>query len=294
VAEQGGVRRHGEVQQLKRAAGILPAFRRMPASTLSLQSLLNRDRRIIFAALALTTALAWGYMVHEARAMMRTGVCECMGMAMAGPDTREWSATQWLALFLMWAEMMIAMMLPSVAPMILTFASVNRSRREQERPFVPTTFFALGYFILWSAFSLLATAAQWALHSASLLSPMMIATSPWIAGGLLIGAGVFQFTPWKHACLSHCANPLGFLLTQWREGKRGALIMGVRHGAFCLGCCWLLMLVLFAVGVMNVTWIALLTIYVLAEKLLGQNVWFGRIAGAALCGWGIVVIVRAW
>jgi predicted metal-binding membrane protein len=266
----------------------------MPAlsATTPLAALLKRDRTVIIAALAFTTVIAWAYMVHEADAMLRTGVCKCMGMAMAGPDARAWSAPQLLALFLMWSEMMIAMMLPSAAPMILTFASLNRSRREQQRAFVPVSAFVSGYLIAWIAFSLAATFLQWALHSAALLSPMMSMTNSRVAGALLIAAGIFQFTPWKTACLTRCANPLTLLLTGWREGACGAIQMGLHHGLFCLGCCWALMLLLFVLGVMNITWIAALTIYVLIEKLLGRNAWFGRVAGAALCAWGVVLLVR--
>lgn len=264
----------------------------MPASAAAVESLLKRERSIIIAALLLTTALAWIYMVHEARAMMRTGVCECMGMAMAGPDTREWSGAQVLALFLMWSEMMIAMMLPSAAPMILTFASVNRRRRAQQRPFAPVSAFVSGYLIVWIVFSAAATLLQWALHSASLLSPMMASSSPWLAGALLLAAGLFQFTRWKTACLRQCANPLTLILAHWREGIGGALALGIRHGAFCLGCCWALMLLLFVLGMMNVTWIAALSIYVLVEKLFGRSVWPGRVAGAAMCAWGLWMLIR--
>jgi len=262
------------------------------AQLVPLERILQRDRVILFSAIVLTTVLAWAYMIHEASGMTRTGVCECMGMQMAGPDTHAWSIAQLFALFLMWAEMMIAMMLPSAAPMILTFASVNRKRREQQRPFTSTGIFLGGYLLVWFAFSGIAALAQWALHSAALLSPIMVSTSSRFGGALLIAAGIFQWTPWKNACLTHCANPLSFLLTQWREGNRGALVMGVRHGAFCLGCCWLLMLLLFVLGVMNVMWIAALTIYVLAEKILGRNVWFARSVGGALCTWGVFVMVR--
>ncbi len=265
----------------------------MATTEFSLEPILKRDRAVLLSLILLTSALAWGYMVYEARAMSRTGVCACMGMEMAGTNTRAWTPVQLFALFLMWAEMMIAMMLPSAAPMILTFASVNRKRLEQARPFVPTGVFASGYLLVWVVFSAVATLVQWSLHSAALLSPMMVSSSPLLGGALLIGAGFFQWTPWKKACLKHCANPLGFLLTEWREGRRGALVMGLRHGWFCLGCCWLLMLLLFVLGVMNVAWIAALTLYVLAEKLLGRSAWFGRWAGAVLCLWGAVVIGRA-
>src|SRR6185312_9438114 len=152
-------------------------------------------------------------MAVEARAMIHTGVCQCAGMKMSGPDTQAWSVSTLVPLFLMWAEMMVAMMIPSAAPMILTFATVNRKRREQERPFVPTGIFLSGYLAVWTAFSALAAGAQWVLHSTALLSPMMVSTSPILGGALLVVAGVFQWTPLKGACLRHCRSPLSFLMT---------------------------------------------------------------------------------
>jgi len=139
----------------------------------SIESALRHDRIIVLAALGALAVIAWLYMIREARAMDATGVCQCAGMAMSGPDVKPWSVRAILPLFLMWAEMMVAMMIPSAAPMILTFAMINRKRREQERPFVPTGLFLLGYLIVWTVFSLAAAVAQWALHGASLLSPMM-------------------------------------------------------------------------------------------------------------------------
>ncbi len=184
-----------------------------------MEAVLKRDRAVVGGALVAISLVAWGYLAYEARAMYQTGVCQCAGMQMSGPDTRPWSAGQLFPLFLMWAEMMVAMMIPSAAPMILTFALVNRKRREQERPFVPTGIFGLGYLGVWTAFSAMAAGAQWALHSAGLLSPMMVSTSPWVGGLLLITAGVFQWTPLKNACLHHCRSPLSFLMTDWRQGR---------------------------------------------------------------------------
>ena len=147
-----------------------------------LEAALRHDRIIVLAALAGIAAVAWVYMVYEARGMDRTGVCQCLGMAMSGPDTQPWATAAIAPLFLMWAEMMVAMMIPSAAPMILIFARVNRQRREQERPFVPTGLFLLGYLIVWSAFSLVAAVAQWVLHGAALLSPAMKSSSPVFGG----------------------------------------------------------------------------------------------------------------
>ncbi len=261
--------------------------------TPALETLLKRDRLIILAGLCGLTALAWGYMVREASAMTLTGVCCCAGMKMSGPDMNAWSPSSLIPLFLMWAEMMVAMMLPSAAPMILTFSTVNRKRREQEQPFVPTGVFVLGYLAVWTVFSALAALAQWALHATALLSPMMASTSPFFGGALLIAAGVFQWTPMKHACLRHCRSPLSFLMTDWREGKSGALRMGLKHGAYCTGCCWFLMALLFVAGVMNMWWVAIIAGFVLLEKVAPKGMWIGRIAGALLIAWGAWMMLRA-
>jgi predicted metal-binding membrane protein len=200
--------------------------------------LLRRDRWVIIAGLAGIGVVSWGYLAYEAQRMYATGVCSCAGMKMGGPDTATWSAGTILPLFLMWAEMMVAMMVPTVAPTVLLFAQLNRKRREQERPYVPAAVFLGGYLAMWTLFSLAIAVAQWALHGAALLSPMMEGQSAWLGGGLLLAAGLFQFTPWKHACLRHCRSPLDSLLTGWREGRWGAFAMGWRNGAYCTGCCW--------------------------------------------------------
>jgi predicted metal-binding membrane protein len=254
---------------------------------LSLETVLKRDRAVGLAALGATTLLAWGYMVYEARAMYHTGVCCCAGMKMSGPDTGPWSPGTLLPLFIMWAEMKVAMMIPSAAPMVLTFAMVQRKRREHHRPFVPTGVFLLGYLVIWTGFSVLAALAQWVLHATALLSPMMVNTSPILGGALLIAAGVFQWTPLKNACLTHCRSPLSFLMTDWREGKWGAFVMGLKHGTYCTGCCWILMALLFVAGVMNVWWIAVLTVLVLVEKVAPRGLLFGKVAGAFLAAWGV-------
>ena len=259
-----------------------------------LESALRRDRLIVLAALAGLAALTWAGMVRDARGMAHTGVCQCLGMAMSGPDMKAWSGAAITPLFLMWAQMMVAMMIPSAAPMILTFARVNRQRREHERPFAPTGWFVLGYLVVWCGFSLAIALAQWALHGAALLSPMMASTSPMLGGALLIAAGVFQWTPWKRACLNHCRSPLNFLLGGWREGRTGALQMGIRHGTFCAGCCWLLMALLFVTGVMNMWWVAAITLLVLLEKGLPHGLRFGALAGVVFILWGSWMIGGRW
>jgi predicted metal-binding membrane protein len=242
---------------------------------------------LVLAALTVIALSAWAYMAYAARAMYHTGLCCCAGMEMSGPDVNPWSAATLAPLFLMWAEMMIAMMIPTATPMILTFALVNRKRRESERPFVPTGVFLAGYLAVWSGFSVLAALAQWYLHARSLLSPLMVSNSRWLGGILLIAAGIFQWLPLKRTCLAHCRSPLDFLMHGWREGQAGAFLMGLRHGAYCTGCCWLLMALLFVAGVMNLWWIALITLLVLVEKAAPRGLLIGRVAGALLVAWGV-------
>jgi predicted metal-binding membrane protein len=254
-------------------------------------SALRRDRIIVLTALTGIAVVAWVWMIHEARTMEATGICECAGIAMCGPDVKPWSAIVILPLFLMWAGMMVAMMTPTVAPMILTFAMINRKRREQARPFVSTALFLSGYLIVWTAFSLIAALAQWVLHGTALLSPMMQSASSWLGGLLLIMAGVFQWTPLKQACLSHCRSPLQFIMTDWRDGSVGALTMGLKHGAFCTGCCWMLMALLFVAGVMNMVWVAVITLLVFLEKVTPPDWRLRHLAGAYFLVWGAWVIV---
>lgn len=255
-----------------------------------METLLKRDRMIVVAALAGIVLVAWIYMAREARAMNLTGVCCSAGMAMSGPDTAPWSPAVLPPLFLMWAEMMVAMMIPSAAPMILTFAWVQRKRREQDRPFVSTGIFLLGYLLVWTAFSALAAGAQWILHARALLSPDMVATSPIFGGALLLIAGLFQWSPLKNVCLTHCRSPLTFLLAGWREGPNGALRMGLQHGAYCVGCCWFLMSLLFVAGVMNMCWIALISVLVLLEKVVPHGSWVARCAGTGFIAWGLWLV----
>ena len=237
--------------------------------------------------------MAWAYTVYEARRMDVTGTCACLGMKMGGPDLASWSAGSLLPLFLMWAVMMIAMMLPSAAPMLLTFAAVARNRRLADRPYVPVSVFAAGYVVIWCVFSIAAAVGQWLLHRTALLSPTMASSSALFAGALLMIAGAFQFTPLKRTCLTRCRAPLEFIMTRWREGRRGAFSMGVEHGAFCAGCCWALMALLFVLGVMNILWIAVLTILVALEKMLPRARWFSAASGIALVCWGAVVVIGA-
>ena len=199
----------------------------------------------------------------------------------------DWSAANWLAVFIMWAVMMAAMMLPTAMPMVSVFGTLNRSRGEAGR----TVAFVAGYVGLWTAFAAAATAAQWALQARGLLSPMIVSMSPVLSGALLVIAGAFQFTPLKHACLRACRSPLGFLLTDWRGGLSGAARMGVRHGLYCLGCCWALMALLFVGGAMNLLWIAALTLLVAMEKLAPKGDMLAKALGALMIGAGAARLI---
>jgi predicted metal-binding membrane protein len=182
--------------------------------------------------------------------------------------------------------MMLAMMVPSAAPVILLVAAVNRRRRERGAAAVPTAIFLAGYLLVWTGYAALAASMQLALHNAALLSPAMASVNPLLGGGLLIAAGLYQWTPLKRACLAHCRSPVHFLSAEWREGAAGALRMGAKHGSYCVGCCWLLMALLFVAGVMNLLWVAAIAGFVMVEKIVPRGEWVGRVAGLALIGWG--------
>ena len=241
--------------------------------------LLTNQRAAIIAALVGLVVLCWLYLFDEARQMA------AMDQNMVMPPK---GAADLLLLLAMWWIMMIGMMLPSAAPMILTFAAINRGRRTRGQPYTPTALFTAGYLVAWGGFSVAATFAQWGLERASLLAPMaMKTTSPLLGGLLFIAAGIYQFTPLKRACLHSCRSPFDFVMNHWRDGAAGAVRMGFAHGLYCLGCCWILMALLFAVGAMNLVWVAALTVVVLVEKLFPAGDWISRIAGGLLVAWGV-------
>ena len=258
-----------------------------------LEHALRRDRVVVVAAIVIIAAIAWAYTVYLAEFGMGTGDMQ-MGLGMAMADLRSWSGADFALMYVMWLVMMVAMMAPSAAPMLLMFAAVNRKRRERAAPYVPTMVFLAGYVIVWGAFSLAATMGNFGLHQASLLSSIMGAsTSGYLGGALLLVAGVFQWSPLKYACLKQCRTPMGFMMTSWRDGQGGALRMGLQHGAYCLGCCWAVMLLLFVLGIMNLVWIAALAAFVLAEKVAPRGEWVSRATGVLMVGWGVWAIVNA-
>jgi predicted metal-binding membrane protein len=250
----------------------------------------RRDRLMISICIVLITALAWAYLVYLARQMsssMEYGVA----MAKMGMSTHlKWTVADLFFTFVMWSIMMVGMMTGTAAPMLLLYAGAQ-ARRQPRGVSFSTLAFGLAYVMVWVGFSACAAAAQWALHEAAMLSPTMSTSSPKLAGGILILAGMYQLTPFKGKCLTHCRSPLGFLMTNWRDGTTGAFQMGLRHGAYCLGCCWALMCVLFVVGVMNLVWVAALTVFVLVEKIGPASILMSRVAGAAMLVFGLAFVV---
>jgi predicted metal-binding membrane protein len=251
-------------------------------------SLARRERAAVLGALAGISVLAWVYLVRRA-ADMGSGVMS-MDMDMAG--LASWDAIDFALTLLMWAVMMIGMMVPSAMPATLVYAGIVRKARRDGDVVAPTLVFVSGYVVTWVLFSLGATAAQFQLEQLALLSPMMTATTPLLGAGLLIVAGAYQLTPAKRACLSHCRSPVHFIARHWRRGIGGALRMGAVHGLYCVGCCWALMLLLFAGGVMNLVWVAAIAFFVLLEKVLPLRGLPSRIAGAALIASGLVLLAR--
>jgi predicted metal-binding membrane protein len=230
---------------------------------------------VISVALAALTVVSWLHMVMPEVASPDGGrLMPCCGARFSVTLT-------------MWVVMMAGMMIPSVAPMVLTHAAITRRRVVQGAPFVPSGLLLAGYLLSWTAFSFVAALAQWALFRVALLDGHSLSIGPWAGSVVLLAAAAFQLTPAKNACLAQCRAPVGYFLTEWREGNAGAVSMGLRHGLFCIGCCWLLMAVLFAVGIMNIVWGAAITAFVVAEKVLPWPravVWFG--AASCLVGAG--------
>jgi predicted metal-binding membrane protein len=251
--------------------------------------------RTVLVSIALLCAAAWAYLVYLAAGMApdMPDMPDMPGMpAAAMPMIHVWGAADFAAMFVMWAVMMVAMMLPSVTPMVLLYRRVGAHRAAQSRPRQPTWPFIAGYLVVWIGFSVLAMLANWALHSGGALTSMMGRTTALVGSAVLIVAGAYQWSPLKNACLSHCRSPIGFLGDHWRDGSIGALLMGFHHGAYCVGCCWLVMALLFVAGVMNLAWIAALTVFILAEKIVPYGAALSRAAGALMLGWGIWLAVN--
>ena len=240
--------------------------------------------------LAAAAGMGWLYLVYMAWAMLHMDAPSAQWLM---PAMMNWSAADLVLVWLMWAVMMAAMMLPSALPMVQMYARVANTPAVAGGESLVSAFVG-GYLTVWAGFSVAATLAQWGLLELRLVTPMMESASQGLSGLLLLGAGVYQFTAFKRLCLNKCRTPLGFLLSEWRPGARGAFLMGWHHGAYCVGCCALLMLLLFVIGVMNLTWIAVLTLVVLVEKSLPPEwEWPSRLLGAGLILWGGYLLLPA-
>jgi predicted metal-binding membrane protein len=294
-------------------------------SDTALEAVLRRDRTIVTAALVIIAVLAWAYVLWLAADMTMqdaatpsaesggmagmdmsgtdAGGMDMSGMDMGGmdmgaavaPGFRAWAPVDFAFIFAMWAVMMVGMMTPSVAPMVLLYAGVGRKARAGGRPIASTAWFFTGYLLVWVAFSVAATGAQWLLASLTLLSPMMATNSTVLGGLVLIAAGLYQWTPMKGVCLQQCQAPIAFLASHggFRSDPLGALRFGIHHGAYCLGCCWALMALLLVGGVMNVLWIAGIAILVLLEKTVPTGQLIPRISGTLVAAIGAWLLVQA-
>ena len=264
-------------------------------------SVLRRDRLIVTAALVILVVLAWAYMAWLA-ADMRMGGMDMTGFRMipAGmglmlPALAPWQPIEFAFVFVMWAVMMVGMMIPSATPMILLYASVGRQAAAAGKPFNATAWFAAGYLLIWFVFAAVATLLQWFLEQYAMLTPMMESASNILGGIVLIAAGLYQWTPIKDVCLRQCQAPWLFIQNHggFRADAVGSLAIGARHGAYCVGCCWVVMALLFVGGVMNVLWIALIASFVLAEKIIPAGRILSRTAGVVFVLAGLWVVANS-
>ncbi|TPK38244.1 DUF2182 domain-containing protein [Mesorhizobium sp. B2-5-4] len=281
----------------------------------ALEAVLRRDRAVVAAALVVIAVLAWAYVVWLSTDMVMSGalVSDSAAGGMAGmdmsnldmgsmdmgaavaPGFRAWASADFVFIFTMWAVMMVGMMTPSVAPMLLLYAGVGRKALADGRPVASTAWFFTGYLIVWVVFSIVATGAQWLLARFALLNPAMATGSAVVGGLVLIAAGLYQWTPIKGVCLRQCQAPIAFLASHggFRTTAPGALRLGMDHGAYCLGCCWALMALLFVGGVMNLLWIAGIAFLVLLEKVVPTGQLIPRVSGALMVAVGVFLIFPA-
>lgn len=256
-----------------------------------LEAVLRRDRYIVLAALTVATGLAWAYVFWLASSMSigAMNMSSKEMAAMTAPIFKPWSLRDFSFMLAMWVVMMIGMMTPSAVPMILLYARVGRQSSTRDQPFTATVWFAAGYLLVWTGFSLVATLAQWILESVALLTPMMATESNVFGGIVLMAIGIYQWAPLKYACLDQCQAPLAFIQRHggFRRKASASLQLGAEHGAYCVGCCWALMALLFVGGVMNTLWIAAITILILLEKIIPAGRIIPRVVGFVLIAVGI-------
>lgn len=240
---------------------------------------LPRERNLILASLLILAAIAWAVLVWQSGENDDDMGMSGLTMGMEAP------------LFLaIWVAMMVAMMFPTAAPMILMFARVQAGRRQREQPFVPTWLFVGAYLVVWTLFGALAYAGAVAGDELADRSMWLMDNAARIGGGVLVAAGLYQLSPLKRSCLGKCRTPMDFILGSWRDGRAGAVRMGVEHGAYCLGCCWLLFVILFPLGMTNVAAMAIITLLIFAEKSLPLGRQTASLAAVALIAYGATVV----
>lgn len=250
----------------------------------------TRDRATVAVALLGVTILAWLYLVLRVDPM--TGdVMGALADPMSSTTMRGWSVSDYVLTWAMWVVMMAAMMLPSIIPLTQVYVAVRAKARRQGGDVPATALFVAGYLLVWTGFSVAATTAQLFLDHAALLTDSARTTSVAVAGGLLLATGIYELTPLKRSCLRACRGPVDFVVRHWRKGTLGAVRLGAHAGMFCLGCCAMVMALLFVGGVMNLLWVALLAVFVLVEKLVPAGDVVSRFAGVAmvLAGSGLLV-----
>lgn len=257
-----------------------------PGLDRSIEATLRRDREVVAVTLFLLLALAWIFLWRDAASM------RAMGSGLSGMPGAPAVGTL-VPIFLMWAIMMVGMMLPAASPTILLYATLVRKNGERGTVLPAVWVFTSGYILVWTIFSLAISVLQLLLQELALLTSMMASASPELSAAILVCAGVYQWSPLKKACLRKCQNPMEFFITRWRPGAHGAFRMGVEHGMYCVGCCWMLMALLFVAGVMNLLWIALIAGFVLAEKVLPSSRITSAIASIALVLSGLVLLVTS-
>tara|TARA_B100000953_G_C18034020_1_gene423775 strand:- start:4602 stop:5465 length:864 start_codon:yes stop_codon:yes gene_type:complete len=273
-----------------------------------------KDRMTVYIGVLIILVVSWGYIIgmgwhmgtlpfvenpsmqmdmNQSMSMdsKKTSILDTILMWMP-PSQGEWMLKDFFLLFLMWSVMMIAMMTPSILPMVMLFTALNINKQRNNQPSASPLILLIGYLISWILFSLVITFPQYAMHKSGLLNPMMEPTHAYLASAVLIIAGIYQFTPFKDACLSVCQSPLSFLMNNWKDGNFGAFLIGYKHGFYCIGCCWFLMMTLFALGVMNILWVVVLTLFVMFEKLSYRfPLLFRYSTGAIFIAWGTILIL---
>ena len=270
-----------------------------------------KDRMTVYVGVLIILIVSWGYILGMGWHMGTLPFVENSNMAMdmnqsmsmgdkktsildtilmwMPPSQGEWMLKDFFLLFIMWSVMMIAMMTPSILPMVMLFTVLNSKKNNQSS--ASSLILLAGYLVSWVLFSLVITFPQYAMHKSGLLNPMMEPTHAYLGSAILILAGIYQFTPFKDACLSVCQSPLSFLMNNWKDGNFGAFLIGYKHGFYCIGCCWFLMMTLFALGVMNILWVVVLTLFVMLEKLSYRfPLIFRYSTGAIFIAWGTMLI----